>query len=143
MDWSTVRAILLGPTPEKTKRWSVLAGVLLGGSLLYFAALNAFTGYSWPVHLALWWEGYAVLLGALVVVQAYATEALLVSWAVSFAAVFGLVMNYGGIALTGEPPALPELLGLGLVGGCLAALTIGTLGFAVGAALRRFAPAFR
>lgn len=134
---STARALLLGPDRKQSKRWGLLAGVFLVGSLVYFAALNALTDYSWVVHLMLWWEGYAVLLGALVVVQAYLTDALVVSWGLAFAAVFGLVMNYGGVGVAGTPPGLLKLLGLGLVGGLLAAVTVGTLGFAVGATIRR------
>ncbi|GAA0657265.1 hypothetical protein [Salarchaeum japonicum] len=125
MAFTSLRALLFGPTPERTRRWSLLVALVFAGSLLYFAAVNAFTGYEWPVHLAL------------VVAQAYATGALVVSWGVAFAAVCGLVLNYGGIGVTGALPSLPRLLGLALVAGCLAALTVGTLGFAVGATLRR------
>ncbi|WP_251343601.1 hypothetical protein [Haloplanus halophilus] len=133
---TSTRTLLLGTDESKTKRWSVLVGVLLGGSLLYFGALNAVAGYGWPLHVALWWEGYAVLLGALVAGQAYATAALAVSWGSAFAAVFGLLVNRGGVGVVGPPPGPVATLAVGLAGGTLAALTLGTLGFVVGTTLR-------
>jgi len=132
-----VRGLLFGSDPTQSKQWGRIAVLLLVGSLVYFAALNAITSYNWSVHLALWWEGYVILLGTLIVVQAYSTDSLLVSWSLAFAAVFGLMANYGGIGITGTPPGLVKILGLSVLGGLLGSVTIGTLGFAVGTTIRR------
>ncbi len=131
-----LRALLLGRDRSATRRWLAVAALLFFVSLAYFAGVKRFDAP--PVVLvALWWEGYALLLGVAVVVQAFENDGLLVSWLLTFVAVAGVVLNYGGIALTGAPPSLLELVALAAVGSAVAALTLGTVAFAVGAGLRR------
>ncbi|MFB6197289.1 MAG: hypothetical protein ABEI52_03320 [Halobacteriaceae archaeon] len=131
------RALLIGKDRHSSKRWGLVAVVLFVVSLGYFAALNAFTRFGWQVHLLLWWEGYAVLLGAFTAVQAYANDGILLSWALAFAGILGVILNYGGIGMTGQPPDLLKLVIHALVGGFLGAAILGTLGFTIGAATRR------
>lgn len=134
---ATTRTLLLGRDRTRTMQWSIGAGVLFVASLLYFATVKT---VDYPtIHLALWWEGYAVLLTVLVAVQAYSNGGLVVSWVLTFAAVGGVVVNYGGIGLTGGGPGLLELLGLAALGGAVAAAVLGTLGFGLGAGVRRVA----
>jgi|AntRauTorcE11898_2_1112593.scaffolds.fasta_scaffold06961_4 hypothetical protein len=130
-------ALLLGKDDRWTKRWGFGVVALLLGSLVYFAVVKAI-GYP-TIHLLLWWEGYAVLLLALITVQAYSNEGLVISWMLAFVAVGGLILNYGGIGLTGSGPGLLELVGLAILGGAIAAAFLGTLGFGIGTALRRIA----
>ena len=130
-------ALLLGRDDQSTKRWGFGVVALLIGSLVYFAAVKAI-GYP-TLHLLLWWEGYAVLLLALITVQAYSNDGLVISWMLAFAAVGGLILNYGGIGITGSGPGLLELVGLAILGGAIAAAVLGTLGFGFGTALRRVA----
>jgi len=85
----------------------------------------------------LWWEGYAVLLTLLIAIQAFSNGGIVLSWMLAFGAVIGVILNYGGIALAGEPPELLELIGLAAAGGLIAALTLGTLGFAIGTVARK------
>lgn len=134
---ATTRTLLLGRSEKRTRKWGIGAGILLVASLLYFAAVKA---VDYPtIHLALWWEGYAVLLTVLVAVQAYSNGGLVVSWLLTFAAVVGLILNYGGIGLTGEGPGIVELIGLATVGGMIVAVIVGTFGFGIGTAVRRIA----
>ena len=131
------RTLLLGKDPTASRRWGVGVVVLFVLSLGYFAALNAFTGFGWSVHQFLWWEGYAGLLGVLITAQAYANDGLLLSWALAFAGILGVVLNYGGIAMTGRPPGLLTLVALALIGGLLGAAILGTPAFTIGATTRR------
>ncbi|MFC6724623.1 hypothetical protein ACFQE1_09590 [Halobium palmae] len=134
---ANARSLLLGRNKKRARQWSIGVGMLFVASLLYFAAVKA---VDYPtIHLALWWEGYAVLLTVLVAVQAYSNGGLVVSWLLTFAAVVGLVLNYGGIGLTGGGPGIVELIGLATVGGVIAAAIVGTLGFGIGTAVRRTA----
>jgi hypothetical protein len=131
------RTLLLGRDETRTRQWAIAAGILLVASLIYFAAVKAM---AYPaIHLALWWEGYGVLLTILVAVQAYSNGGIVVSWALTFGAVVGLILNYGGVGLTGRGPEIVELLGLALLAGSIAAAVVGTLGFCIGTAGRRIA----
>lgn len=132
---TNTRILLLGENEKRATQWVVGAGVLLIVSLLYFAAVKA-VGYP-AVHLALWWKGYAVLLTVLVAIQAYSNGGVVVSWLLTFAGVVGLILNYGGIGVTGDGPELLQLIGLATVGGLVAAAIVGTLGFSIGTAARR------
>lgn len=131
------RALLLGQNRDSSRLWSLVALALFVFSLGYFAALHEFTRFGWPVHLFLWWEGYAVILGGFIAVQAYANEGLLLSWALAFAAILGVILNFGGIGMTGQPPDILKLVGLAVVGGLLGAAILGTLAFTIGTATRR------
>jgi hypothetical protein len=134
---ATTRTLLLGRDETRTRQWSIGAGILFVTSLLYFATVKA---VDYPtVHLVLWWEGYAVLLTVLVTVQAYSNGGVVVSWLLTFAAVVGLVSNYGGIGLTGEGPKLTELIGLAALGGVAVAVIVGTVGFTVETVVYRVA----
>lgn len=128
---------LFGRNERGTKRWGLGVVVLFSASLVYFAAVKLVNYPS--VHLVLWWEGYAVLLVALITGQAYSSGGLVVSWLLAFGAVAGVILNYGGIGLTGSGPGVLELLGFAIVGGCIGAAILGTLGFGIGAAVRRVA----
>lgn len=130
----SVRALLFGNGVQSAKRWGLVAVALLLGSTGFFAAIKA-VGYP-SFHLLLWWEGYAILLVAFVAVQAYSGGGLAPSWALAFGAVGGVILNYGGIGLTGPAPGLVELLALAVGGGGVAAALFGTLGFLVGTAVR-------
>jgi len=110
-------------------------GIALRRVAPLFAAIK--TVDSPTIHLALWWQGYAVLLTILVAIQAYSNGGVMVSWLLTFASVAGLVLNYGGIRLTGDGPELPVLIGLTIAGGMIAAVLIGTLGYGIGTAVRR------
>lgn len=132
---STTHGLIFGRSEWGTKLWGLCAIGLFLGSLVYFAAVkgNAFS----KIHDLLWVEGYAVLLLALIIVQAYSNGGLLLSWMLAFAGVAGVILNGGGIALTGSPPGLLRLLWLAILGGAISAATIGTLGFVLGTSLRR------
>lgn len=131
------RTLLLGRDETRARQWGIAAGILFVASLVYFAAVKAI---DYPaIHLALWWEGYAVLLTILVAVQAYSNGGVVVSWALTFSAVVGLILNYGGVGLTGKGPEIVELLGLAILGGIMTAAVVGTLGFCIGTAGRRIA----
>jgi hypothetical protein len=130
----STRALLVGRSERAAKRWGLGAVALLLGSAGFFAAVKA-AGYP-SFHLLLWWEGYAVLLVALVAVQAYSSGGLAPSWALAFGAVAGVILNYGGIGLTGPGPGPVELLALAVAGSGVAAAVFGTLGFLVGTAVR-------
>lgn len=134
---ANTRTLLLGENEKRATQWGIGAGILLVSSLLYFAAVKA---VDYPtVHLALWWEGYAVLLMGLVAVQAYSNGGVVVSWLLTFAGVVGLILNYGGIGMTGDGPGLLQLIGPATLGGVIAAAILGTLGFGIGTAVRRIA----
>lgn len=131
------RTLLLGRDKTRARQWGIAAGVLLIASLIYFAAVKTI---DYPaIHLALWWEGYTVLLTVLVAVQAYSNGGVVVSWALTFGAVVGLILNYGGVGLTGKGPEIVELLGLAILGGIIVAAIVGTLGFCIGTAGQRIA----
>ncbi|WP_458205843.1 hypothetical protein [Haladaptatus sp. NG-SE-30] len=102
----------------------------------FFAAYKEVTPPTIFQHL--WWEGYAVLLVALITVQAYSNGGLALSWALVFTPVVGVFLNYGGIGLTGSGPEFPELVIIAFTGGFIAAAILGTLGFAIGTAIRKF-----
>jgi hypothetical protein len=134
---ANTRTLLLGENEKRSIQWGIGAGILLVVSLLYFAAVKAVG--SPTVHLALWWEGYAVFLTGLVAVQAYSNGGVVVSLLLTFAGVVGLVLNYGGIGVTGDGPGLLQLIVLAAVGGVAAAAIVGTVGFGIGTAVRRIA----
>jgi hypothetical protein len=115
--------------------WGLFAVALFLGSLGGFAALKATAPN--PVLSVLWWEGYAVLLTGLIAIQAFSNGGIALSWALAFGAVVGVILNHGGIALTGEEPELLDLIGLAVAGGLIAAFSLGTLGFALGTAARK------
>jgi hypothetical protein len=71
------RTLLLGRNEKRTRQWSIGTGMLLVVSLLYFSATRT-VGYT-KLHPLLWWEGYAVLLTALVAVQAYSNGGVVLS----------------------------------------------------------------
>jgi hypothetical protein len=127
--------VLLGRDERLTKRWGLGVVALLLASLVYFAAVKVM-GYP-AIHLLLWWEGYAVLLVALITVQAYSNGGVVMSWLLAFGAVVGVILNYGGIGLTGSGPGLLELIGIAILGGFISAVIIGTLGFGIGTVMRR------
>lgn len=130
----TARHLVVGRDYRRSKQWAGVAVILLAGSLLWFGAVKAL---DFPaVHAVLWWEGYALLLVGLVTLQALNNEGILLSWALAFGAVAGLLLNYGGIGLTGEPTLL-GIMRIALLGGAVAALSLGTLGFLLGAGGRR------
>jgi len=129
--------LLLGRDERRTKRWGLGVVALLLASLVYFAAVKVM-GYP-AIHLLLWWEGYAVLLVTLITVQAYSNGGLVMSWLLAFGAVVGVILNYGGIGLTGSGPGLLELIGIAILGGFIGAVIIGTLGFGIGMVMRRTA----
>lgn len=132
-----IHALLLGRDDRWTKRWGFGVAALFLGTLVYFAAVKAI-GYP-TIHLLFWWEGYAILLLALITVQAYSNEGLVISWMLAFVAVSGLILNYGGIGITRSGLGLLEVAGLAILGGVIAAAGLGTLGFAIGTAIRRIA----
>ena len=131
------RTLLLGEDRKRARRWSIGAGLLFVASLCYFAVVRT-VGFP-QIHLLLWWQGYAVLLTIFVAIQAYSNGGIGVSWLIVFAAVAGVILNYGGIALTIRRPGLLRLIGYAILGSVVAAAIVGTLGFAIGAAVRRIA----
>lgn len=135
MNIANKRDFFVGRNKRQTKLWGLFAAALLLISLGGFAAIKA-SGYP-DIHLMLWWEGYAALLTLLIAVQAFSNGGIVLSWALAFGAVVGVILNHGGIALTGEEPELLKLIGLAVAGGLIAALTLGTLGFAIGTAARK------
>ena len=131
------RTLLLGEDRKRARQWSIGAGLLFVASLCYFAVVRTA-----DVHLldsVLWWQGYTALLTIFVAVQAYSNGGIGVSWLLVFAAVAGVILNLGGIALTIGRPGLPWLVGYAILGSVVAAAIVGTLGFAIGAAVRRIA----
>jgi hypothetical protein len=72
-----------------------------------------------------------------VAVQAYSNGGIGVSWLLVFAAVAGVILNFGGIALTMGRPELLRLIGYAILGSVVAAAIVGTLGFGIGTAVRR------
>lgn len=126
---------LLGRDDRAVRRWGSVAVALSLGSLGLFSAVKAL-GYP-TIHLVLWWEGYALLLTGLIVVQSYSDGGLALSWLLAFGATVGAGLNYGGVGVTGGGPSLLELVGIALVGGMGGAATLGTLGFGLGVVLRR------
>lgn len=134
MSMARARSLVVGRDDRRSKQWVGVAVALFAVSLLWFAAVKQL---DFPaVHSVLWWEGYAVLLVGLVSLQALNNDGLLLSWALTFGAVAGLILNYGGIGMTTEPTLL-GIIRIALLGGGVAALTIGTLGFILGAGARR------
>jgi len=129
--------LLLGRDGQWTKRWGIGVVVLLLGSLGYFAAVQAIG--SLTIHSLLWWEGYAVLLLALISVQAYSNGGLVISWLLAFVAVGGIILNSVGIGTTGVEPGLLQLTAVAILAGAIAAASLGTLGFGIGTALQRIA----
>jgi len=134
---ASTHALLLGRDGQWTKRWGVGVVVLLLGSLGYFAAVKAIG--SPTIHSLLWWEGYTVLLLALITVQAYSNGGLIISWMLAFVAMGGVILNSVGIGTTGVAPGLVQLVGFAILGGVIVAASLGTLGFGIGTALRRIA----
>ena len=129
------RTLLLGEDRKRARQWSIGAGILFVVSLFYFAVVRT---VDVPLlDMVLWWEGYAVLLTSFVAVQAYSNGGIGVSWLLVFAAVAGVILNYGGIALTGAKPGLLLLIRYAIVGSVVAAAIIGMLGFGIGTAVRR------
>jgi len=129
------RTPLLGEDRKRARQWSIGAGILFVVSLFYFAVVRT---VDVPLlDMVLWWEGYAVLLTSFVAVQAYSDGGIGVSWLLVFAAVAGVILNYGGIALTGAKPGLLLLIRYAIVGSVVAAAILGTLGFGIGTAVRR------
>ncbi len=132
----TTQTLLVGRNQQLTRQWGVVVVGLFLFSLVFFAAFKKIDS---PTILdTLWWEGYAVLLVVLIVVQAYSNGGLALSWALVFAPVVGVFLNYGGIGLTGFGPGLPELVVIALTGGLIAAALLGTLGFVIGTTIRKF-----
>lgn len=135
MNATNKRTFLIGIDEYATKRWGLGAVMLLVASAVYFSAIKTL---SYPkIHLALWWEGFATLLVLLIVVQAYSNEGLLMSWALAAAALIGAIANYGGIGITGSPPALLELAGITAIGSLAGGVIFGSFGFAIGWMLRK------
>lgn len=131
---SASKQILLGRDGYRSRRWSgVVVGIFLT-SLLLFAAAKELAFLS--VLSPLWWEGFALLLVGLIVLQAYLNSGLLLSWGLAFAGVFGTMLNYGGIGLTSGSPPFVRLLGIALTGGTMGGFVLGTAGFLLGAGLR-------
>ena len=129
------RTPLLGEDRKRARQWSIGAGILFVVSLFYFAVVRT---VDVPLlDMVLWWEGYAVLLTSFVAVQAYSNGGIGVSWLLVFAAVAGVILNYGGIALTGAKPGLLLLIRYAIIGSVVAAAILGTLGFGIGTAVRR------
>ena len=131
------RTLLLGEDRKRARRWSIGAGLLFVASLCYFAVVRIA-----DVRLldsVLWWQGYAALLTIFVAVQAYSNGGIGVSWLLVFAAVAGVILNLGGIALTMGRPGLLRLIGYAILGSVAAAAIVGTLGFSIGTAIRRIA----
>ena len=129
------RTLLLGEDQKRARRWCIGAGILFVASLCYFAVVRR---VDFPlIDSVLWWQGYAVLLTAFVAVQAYSNGGIGVSWLLVFAGVAGVILNYGGIGLTGTQPGLLWLIRYAVVGSLAAAAIVGTLGFGVGTAVRR------
>jgi hypothetical protein len=125
----------LGRDERAVRRWAFVAGALLVGSLVFFSAVKVL---DYPtVHLLLWWEGYAILLTGLIAVQSYLDGGIVMSWLLAFGAIVGVILNYGGIGLTGGGPSLLELMGIALIGGLAGAAFFGTLGFGLGVAIRQ------
>ena len=114
---------------------SIGAGILFVASLLYFAVVRIADFRL--LDSVLWWQGYAVLLTGFVAFQAYSNGGIGVSWLLVFAGVAGVILNYGGIALTMGKPGLLWLIGYAIVGSVLAAAIVGTLGFGIGTAVHR------
>jgi signal transduction histidine kinase len=130
-----IRTLLLGADRKRARQWSIGAGILFLASLLYFAVVRIADFRL--LDAVLWWQGYAVLLTVFVAVQAYSNGGIGVSWLLVFAAVAGVILNYGGIALTRGKPGLPWLIGYAIVGSVVAAAILGTLGAGIGTAVRR------
>jgi hypothetical protein len=127
---------LLGRDKRAVRRWAFVAVALLVGSLVFFSAVKIL---DYPtVHLLLWWEGYAILLTALIVVQSYSNGGIVMSWLLAFGAIIGVILNYGGIGLTGGGPSVLELVEFALLGGLIGAVIFGTVGFGLGVTIRRF-----
>ena len=129
------QTLLLGEDRKRARRWSIGAGILFVASISYFAVVRT-VGLP-QIHLLLWWRGYAVLLTGFVAVQAYSNGGIGVSWLLVFAAVAGVILNFGGIALTTGRPGLLRLIGYAVLGSAVAAAIVGTLGFSIGTAVRR------
>lgn len=129
------RTFLLGENQKRARQWSIGAGILFVASLSYFAVVRT---VDFPlIDSVLWWQGYAVLLTIFVAVQAYSNGGIGVSWLLVFAGVAGVILNYGGIGLSGTQPELLWLIGYAIVGSVVAAAIVGTLGFSIGTAVRR------
>ncbi|MDB2238762.1 hypothetical protein [Halorubrum ezzemoulense] len=131
------QTLLLGEDPKRARQWSVGAGLLFVASLCYFAVVRIADFRL--LDSVLWWQGYAVLLTIFVAVQAYSNGGIGVSWLLVFAAVAGVILNFGGIALTMGRPGLLRLIGYAIPGSAATAAVMGTLGFGIGAAVRRIA----
>ena len=129
------RTLLLGDDRKRARQWSIGAGILFVASLLYFAVVRIADFRL--LDTVLWWQGYAVLLTGFVAVQAYSNGGIGVSWLLVFAAVAGVILNFGGIALTGAKPGVLLLIGYAFVGSAVVAAIIGTLGFGIGTVVRR------
>lgn len=136
MNTGAARQVLVGRENRRTRQWAGLAVVLFGVSLVWFARMKAMDFP--PVHEALWWEGYAGLLLGLIVLQTVHNGGILLSWALAFVAVAGLLLNYLGIALTGDISLL-GIIRVAILGGVAGAMTVGTLGYLLGVVIHRSA----
>lgn len=133
MNPGTARQVLVGRESHRTIQWAGLAVVLLVGSLLWFGRMKAMDFP--PVHEALWWQGYAVLLLGLIVLQTVHNGGILLSGALAFGAVAGLILNGLGIAMTGDI-TLVALIRWAVLLGVAGAVTVGTLGYLLGVVIQ-------
>lgn len=136
MNTGAARQVLLGRESHRTIQWAGLAVVLFVGSVFWFARMKAMDFP--PVHAVLWWEGYAVLLVGLIVLQTVHNGGLLLSWALAFGAVAGLILNYLGIGITGGISLL-GIIRWAVLLGVAGAATLGTLGYLLGVLIHRSA----
>jgi hypothetical protein len=134
MTTGTAWQVLLGRERHRSKQWAVLVVGLFIGSLLWFARMKAL---DFPqVHETLWWEWYAILLLGLIVLQTVHNGGILLSWALAFGAVAGLILNHLGIGMTGDISLL-GIIRWAVLLGVAGAVTVGTLGFLLGVLIRR------
>lgn len=136
---------LVGSPSDERRRTALLAVALFVASAAVFATVPRFEPpFASSVHRllhsanrALWWEYYAVGLVAGIALLTARRRSPRRSWLFAFAGGAGVGVNLGGIGLTGNPPDFVfRLLWAGGLG-TAAALVLGTVGFALGAGLRR------
>lgn len=122
------RRLLFGRSPAVSVQVGLLA---CGVFTLLLAAFYTNVVRLWPLPLVP--SGVVVLVG-LAAIEAYYNDGLVVAWLVSFVAtVPALYYSHGEFTIDAARP--PALLAVGLAGSV--AVTLGTLGFAIGAAVRR------
>ncbi len=120
------RRLLLGDETRRSIHW------LVGGAFLGLLSWIA-VGLVGP-------SGWIIAVVTVVAFQTYDNSGLLVSWAVTFATVAGLLYLVNrAVPVDGSVATVGEAIVSAVIGGTTAAVVFGSIGFLTGMGLRRYA----